>query len=141
VHFNLGQTGAWIILTILVVFQPYFGSGLKKAGSRAFGTVVGLCIAVVIGVFVPTGPILYVFGSRFGMIILLFLFQNRPYWMYAMALTPTVVLLNSANTTVGIVAAERLKGTFVGIALTLLVMLALLPIAKHLEVKSTPSPQ
>jgi hypothetical protein len=61
--------------------------------------------------------------------------------MYAMALTPTVVLFNSANTTVGIVAAERLKGTFVGIALTLLVMLALLPIAKHLEVKSMPSPQ
>jgi uncharacterized membrane protein YccC len=71
------------------------------------------------------------------MIILLFLFQNRPYWMYAMALTPTVVLFNSANTFVGIVAIERLKGTFVGIALTLLVMLALLPISKRLEVKPT----
>jgi hypothetical protein len=137
VHFNLGQTGAWIILTILVVFQPYFGAGFKKAGARAFGTVVGLCITVVIGVFFPSGPILYVIGSIFGMIILLFLFQNRPYWMYAMALTPTVVLFNSANTNVGIVAIERLKGTFVGIALTLLVMLALLPISKRLEVKPT----
>jgi uncharacterized membrane protein YccC len=137
VHFNLGQTGAWIILTILVVFQPYFGTGFKKAGARAFGTVVGLCITVVIGVFFPSGPILYVIGSIFGMIILLFLFQNRPYWMYAMALTPTVVLFNSANTNVGIVATERLKGTFVGIALTLLMMLALLPISKRLEVKPT----
>jgi uncharacterized membrane protein YccC len=57
--------------------------------------------------------------------------------MYAMALTPTVVLFNSANTFVGIVAIERLKGTFVGIALTLLMMLALLPISKRLEVKPT----
>jgi uncharacterized membrane protein YccC len=47
------------------------------------------------------------------------------------------VLFNSANTNVGIVAIERLKGTFVGIALTLLVMLALLPISKRLEVKPT----
>ena len=141
VQFNLGQTGGWIILTILVVFQPYFGAGFKKARSRALGTIAGLCITVVIGLVFPTGPILYVIGSIFAVIMFLFLLQNRPYWMYAMALTPTVVLLDSANTNVGIVATERLMGTFLGIAFTLLVMLALLPLVKRLEVKLTPSPQ
>ncbi len=137
VYFKLGQTGGWIILTILVVFQPYFGAGFKKGRARALGTVAGLCITVVIGFFFSTGVILYVIGSIFAIIMFLFLLQNRPYWMYAMVLTPTVVLLDSANSNVGVVAIERLKGTLIGIAFTLVVMLALLPIAKRLEVKPT----
>ena len=141
VHFDLGQTGGWIILTILVVFQPYFGAGFKKAGFRALGTVAGLCITMAIGVVFPTGPILYAIGSVFVIITFLFLLQNRPYWLYAMVLTPTVVLLDSANSTVGVVAVERLKGTFIGIGFTLLVMLALLPLVKHFESKPMPPPQ
>ncbi len=141
VSYNLGQTGGWIILTILVVFQPYFGAGLKKAGSRALGTIAGLCITIAIGAAFPTGPILYAFGSVFVIVMFLFLIQNRPYWLYAMVLTPTVVLMDSADSTVTVVALERLKGTLIGIAFTLLVMLALWPLVQHLETRPTaPSP-
>ena len=134
--FNLGQTGGWIILTILVVFQPYFGIGIKKAGSRALGTVIGFVIAVVVGLFFPTGNILYLFGAIFIVIAFLFILQGRPYWQYAVALTPAVVLMDSAQSKVNVIAMERLKGTFVGIAVTLLVMLALMPLNKYLEAKS-----
>ncbi len=139
-QYNLGQTGGWIILTVLVVFQPHLGSGFKKAASRALGTVAGFGISIVIGEFFPTGSILYVFGFVFIVIMFIFLLQNRAYWLYAMVLTPAVVLLTSANSTVGVIAIERLKATIIGIAFTLLVMLALLPIEKHFEAKSTKVP-
>ena len=135
VRFNLGQTGGWIILTILVVYQPHLGSGIKKAGSRALGTIAGFGITIVVGLFFPTGPILYVLGFIFIVITFLFILQNRPYWMYAMVLTPAVVLLDSANSAVGIVARERLVATIIGVACTLLVMLALVPVERYFEKK------
>lgn len=134
VSFQLGQTGGWIILTVLVVFQPYLGSGFTKARDRIVGTLVGLGITVAIGIFFPTGNILYVIAGVFIVVTFLFLLQNRPYWMYAMVLTPAVVLSDSAGSNVGVVAIERLKGTLLGIALTLLVMLALYPFVHRLEV-------
>jgi uncharacterized membrane protein YccC len=81
VHFNLGQTGGWIILTVLVVFQPNLGSGFKKAGSRAIGTVIGFGITIAVGAFFPTGSILYLLGLIFIVITFLFILQNRPYWL------------------------------------------------------------
>lgn len=141
VYFDLGQTGGWIILTVLVVFQPSLGAGFKKGASRALGTIAGFGITIVVGAFFPTGSILYLFGFVFIVITFLFILQGRPYWMYAMVLTPAVVLLDSANSKVGFVAMERLKGTFIGIAFTLLVMLALLPLDKHLEPKPIAAPQ
>lgn len=135
VHFDLGQTGGWIILTVLVVFQPNLGAGFKKGASRALGTIAGFVITIVVGTFFPTGPILYVIGSFFIIVTFLFILQNRPYWLYAMVLTPAVVLLDSADSKVGVVAMERLKGTFVGIAFTLLVMLALLPLYRYVDAR------
>ena len=136
VTYDLGQTGGWIILTILVVFQPHLANGIKKAASRAVGTVIGFGITIVIGVFYPTGPVLYAVGFVFFVIMFLFILQNRPYWLYAVVLTPGVVLTASANSTVGVIAIERLKATILGIVFTLLVMLALLPLEKHFESKA-----
>lgn len=141
VRLELGQTGGWIILTIVVVFQPYLGAGFTKAAHRALGTVAGFGITILIGVFFPTGPILYLFGAAFIIVAFLFLLQRRPYWLYAMVLTPAVVLLDSAGSDVGMLAVERLEATIVGIALTLLVMLALSPLAKRLEAKPAHAPQ
>ena len=141
VYYDLGQTGGWIILTVLVVFQPYLGWGFKKGGLRALGTLAGLGITVAVGLVFPTGPVLYVFGLLFFVVTFLFLLQKRPYWLYAMVVTPGVVLMNSATSTVDVVAVERLKGTALGIAFTVLVMLALLPLVKHLEAKPPALPQ
>ena len=138
VKYDLGQTGGWIILTILVVFQPHLGSGFKKAASRAVGTVIGFGITIAVGVVYPTGSILYAIGFAFLVIAFLLILQNRPYWLYAMVLTPGVVLMASANSTVGVMAMERLKATVLGIAFTLLVMLALLPLEKYFESKAKP---
>ena len=131
VEFDLGHGGGWIILTIVVVYQPTLGAGFKKAGARALGTLVGFLISIVVGLVVTSGPLLYVVGTVFMVAAMVVMIQGRPYWWFAAFLTPAIVLYESAGSTVSKVALERLEATLVGVAGTLLVMLILLPLAKH----------
>ena len=133
IDLDLGHGGAWIILTIVVVYQPYLGDGFKKAGSRAVGTVIGFIIAIVVGVFVTSAPILYLLGTVCLIVAIVVMLAGKPYWWFATFLTPAIVLYESAGTTVAKVAVERLEATFIGIAGTLVVMLILLPVAKYFQ--------
>lgn len=132
VYFDLGHAGGWIILTIVIVFQPSLGAGFKKAVQRAAGTVIGFLVAMLIGVLLPSGGLLYVIGTVFLLVAFVFMLQGRPYWLYAAVLTPAIVLLESAGSTVDLVAEQRLGATLIGVAGTMLVMLALAPFAKYL---------
>lgn len=134
VDLNLGHTGGWIILTILVVLQPSLGAGFTKAAHRAAGTIIGIIIAVVIGTLVTNQGLLYVVGTAFLLVAFTFMLQGRPYWLYATVLTPAIVLLESAGSTVRELSEERLGATLIGVAATVLVMLALAPFAKYLTV-------
>lgn len=139
VALDLGHTGGWIILTIVVVFQPSLGAGFTKAAQRAAGTVLGFLIAILVGLLVNSGPLLYLVGTAFLMAAFMCMLQGRPYWIYAAALTPAIVLLESAGSTVDKVAEERLAATLFGIAGTLIVMLALAPFSGRLFGKSSTS--
>lgn len=131
VALDLGHPGGWIILTIVVVFQPSLGAGFTKALHRAAGTVLGFLIALVLGLLVPSGPLLYVVGTAFLMAAFMLLLQGRAYWMFAAAITPAIVLLESEGSTVHQVAEERLWATLIGVAITLIVILALAPFSKR----------
>ena len=132
VALDLGHTGGWIILTIVVVFQPSLGAGFTKAAHRAAGTVLGFLIAILVGLLVPSGPLLSLIGTVFLMVAFLLMLQGRPYWLYATVLTPAIVLLESSGSTVDTVAKERLGATLIGVAVTLIVMLALVPFSTRL---------
>jgi uncharacterized membrane protein YccC len=132
VDLELGHTGGWIILTIVVVFQPSLGDGFRKAVNRAAGTILGFVIAVLVGSFVTNVGLLYLVGAIFLMVAFILMMQGRPYWLYAAALTPAIVLLESSGSTVNEVADQRLGATLIGVTVTLLVMLALIPLTKHL---------
>jgi hypothetical protein len=136
VYFDLGQGGAWIILTILVVFQPYLGTSFRKAGQRIAGTALGFVLAMLIGLFIQTGPQLYVLGVILFMVAGSVMMLGKPYWMFVVFLTPAVVLVTSAGSTVEKTAFLRLEATSVGVVIIMLVMLALTPIAKHLQSKA-----
>lgn len=135
VDLDLGHTGGWIILTIVVVFQPSLGAGFRKAAHRAAGTILGFVIALLVGAVVPSGGPLYVVGTVFLMAAFILMLQGRPYWLYATVLTPAIVLLESAGSTVDAVAEERLGATLIGVVLTVLVMLALAPFARYLTTR------
>lgn len=136
VHFDLGHGGGWIILTILVVFQPYMNSSFSKAGGRALGTLAGFAIAIAVGAVVTNGPLLYLIGTIFLIASMVFMLGGKPYWLFAAFLTPAIVLYESAGSTVTKVAVERLEATIAGIALTLVVLALLYPLAKRGQRKS-----
>jgi len=135
IRFGLGHGGSWIILTILVVFQPYLGTGFKKAGQRIVGTVAGFALALVIGIFVTGGPWLYVIGLVFFILAGSLMMLGKPYWTFVVFLTPAVVLVTSGGSTVDKTAVIRLEATSVGVLIVLAVMLALTPAAKYLQQK------
>lgn len=132
VALNLGHTGGWIILTILVVFQPSSSEGFRKAAERAAGTVLGFAIAIVVGAVVPSGGFLYLVGFLFLMCAFLLMLQGSPYWLYATVLTPAIVLLESAGSSVDAVAEQRLGATLIGVFATVLVLLVIAPFATRL---------
>lgn len=136
VDLNLGHGGGWIILTIVVVYQPYLGDSFKKAGARAVGTVLGFVIAIIAGTVVTNEPMLYLIGTICMVVSLVVLMAAKPYWLFATFLTPAIVLYESAGSTVTKVALERLDATLVGVAVTLVVMLILLPITRHFQRRS-----
>lgn len=133
IDLKLGHGGGWIILTIVVVYQPYIGDGFKKAGGRAIGTLIGFVIAICIGEFVTSGPILYLLGTVFLVVAITFMLGGKPYWWFAAFLTPAIVLYESAGSTVTKVAVERLGATLIGVTGTIVVMLILLPLAKYFQ--------
>lgn len=140
VDFELGHTGGWIILTIVVIFQPSLGDGFRKAVHRAAGTVLGFVIAILCGAVLPGGALLYLVGTVFLMASFVLMLQGRPYWLYATVLTPAIVLLESAGSTVDKVAEERLGATLIGVVGTIVVMLVLLavtPLAKPLSTRGS----
>jgi len=136
IHFDLGHGGSWIILTILVVFQPYLGTGFKKAGQRIVGTVAGFALALVIGLVVTGGPWLYVIGIVLFILAGSLMMLGKPYWTFVVFLTPAVVLVTSVGSTVDKTAVIRLEATSVGVLIVLAAMLALTPVARHLQQKS-----
>lgn len=136
VHFELGHGGGWIILTILVVFQPYLQSSFTKAVARVLGTLVGFVIAIVVGALVASGPLLYLIGTIFLIAAMVFMLDGKPYWLFAAFLTPAIVLYESAGSTVEKIATERLEATLVGVAGALVVILILYPLAKRSQRKS-----
>lgn len=139
VDLRLGHAGGWVILTIVVVFQPSLGAGFTKALSRAAGTILGISIALVAGVLVSGIWLAYLVGTLFLIASFLFMLQGRPYWLFVALLTPGIVLFDSAGSTVQAVAQERLGATLVGVVATVLVMLALAPLGKYLTASSTVS--
>ncbi len=99
-------------------------------------TLGGFVLALLIGEFVSSGPVLYVVGFLLFMVAGIMLMLAKPYWTFVIFLTPAVILVTSAGSTVDQNAVIRLEATAAGVFITLLVMLALTPLAKHLQRKS-----
>ena len=131
VEMQYGHPGAWIILTVFVVVQPYLQDGWTKAIQRAAGTVVGFIIAVVIGAIITAPPLLYVVGTVCLLAAVGAYAQGRAYWVYAAPLTIAIVLLEGAATSVQETAGERLVATLIGVVISVCAMALLQPIYRR----------
>ena len=128
VDLNLGHAGAWMILTILVIFKPFIQDGIQKAASRTLGTIGGFVIAIVVAQFSSSEIVYYVVGAAAMITALAVVLLGHPYWQYAIALTTAIVMIEGATDLVR-TAETRLAATLIGVAVSMIVMLVLRPYA------------
>jgi uncharacterized membrane protein YccC len=127
------QRSYWVILTVVVVLKPDFGSVFARGLQRGIGTVVGAVVGAVLLATVPYGPLLLI-----PMAVLAFLMPygfSLNYGLLATFLTPLVVLLIDLPTRAGWQLAQiRLIDTLVGCVIVLLLGYLPWPSSWHVDV-------
>lgn len=127
------QRSYWVMLTVVVVLKPDFGSVFARALQRGIGTAVGAVIGAAILVLVPYGPLLLVVLA--GLAVLVPYTITRNWGMFATALTPLVLVIIDLPTRAGWQLAEaRALDTLLGCALVLLLGYAPWPASWHADV-------
>jgi len=122
-QFALNHLGAWLMLTVVIIVQPSLQATWAKGLQRGGGTLLGFFIAVGVAGSIPLPGIFFAIGNVFIAIALLQKVRNRPYWLYAMFLTPGIVLLDGTNASILATADDRLLATFVGAMICLVVLM------------------
>jgi uncharacterized membrane protein YccC len=83
--------GYWIPMTVVLVLKPNFGGTLQRSVQRITGTIFGALLAVLILLFFKDSvlllPILAVLSFA------TFTLRNRNYGLFALALTPMVMVM------------------------------------------------
>lgn len=127
------QRSYWVMLTVVVVLKPDFGSVFARAMQRAAGTVVGAVIGAGLLAVVPYGPLLLI-----PIAVLAFLLPygfSRNFGLFATLLTPLVLILIDLPSNAGWQLAQvRLIDTLLGCAIVLVLGYALWPSSWHAHV-------
>jgi Fusaric acid resistance protein-like len=127
---NLGQGGAWLLMTVFLVFKPLTPTPWVRSLNRAFGTLLGVgIVAVYLATLPPTSPPIALLVPSTLLLVaaaLTLLAQRWPYWCFVALLTPSIVLLlacMSASTKVVSVARYldvlRVEYSLLGIVIAL----------------------
>ena len=128
---QLSHGGAWMMMTILIVVQPYLKDTWSKTWQRAAGTVLGFAIAFAIASVVSTTVLLVIVGFAFVFAsIWSRMSPKMPYWVYVTMLTPAIVLLEGSSTSVVDTDVRRLTFTLIGIAVSMVTMAILVPVLR-----------
>ncbi len=130
-----GHTGGWLMMTPLIVIQPYVQDGWRKSLNRVVGTVGGFLIAYVAADLLGSSAAVTVLGVIFGVLAVTAMIQKWNYAIYALFLTPAIVILESIGRPVQTTADNRLVATVVGAALALIAMSLATPIYQREAVK------
>jgi uncharacterized membrane protein YccC len=122
----------WVILTVVIVLKPDFGSVFVRAVQRGIGTVLGAVLGAAILALVPYGPWLLL---PFAILAALLPYgRSRNYGLLSVFLTPLVVLLIDLLAPAGwYLALDRLVDTLLGCAIVLLVGYAPWPSSWHAD--------
>jgi uncharacterized membrane protein YccC len=114
------QRSYWVVLTVVIVLKPDFGSVFTRAVQRGIGTVIGAVLGAAILAVVPYGPWLLL---PFGVFAALLPYgKSRNFGLMSAFLTPLVVLFIDLLAAGGWrLAADRLLDTLLGCAIVLLV--------------------
>lgn len=127
VTLDWGHTGGWLIMTPFIVISPYVQDGWHKAINRAIGTVGGFAIASALAFIFGSGPALSATGVAFAALAAVALVKQWHYAIYALFLTPAIVILESIGRPIEQTADNRLLATVLGVGIALAVMAVAVP--------------
>lgn len=130
VSVSWGHAGAWFILTVVIVFQPYLSDAFSRTWQRAAGTILGVAITYAVHLLIPWSWLTLVIGEVL-MLVAMFVMLNPkyPYWLYTTLFTPAILLL--LTTTAGNfeqTTFARLIATLAGACLALIAVALLAPL-------------
>ena len=83
--------GYWIPMTVVLVLKPNFGGTLQRSVQRTTGTVCGALLAAGLLFFLKDSILL--FPILAGLSFATFTLRNRNYGLFALALTPMVMVM------------------------------------------------
>ncbi len=86
-----GGTGAWLIMTILIVLQPDWNDLRMRTVHRTIGTLLGVAVAAALVLVVP--PDLHALVGVPLILVAVAYRESGVYWRYTTILTPGVVML------------------------------------------------
>lgn len=132
-----GHAGGWLIMTPLIVLQPYLHDALAKSIRRALGTTVGFAIAFSLAIFVPERWAIYAIALGFAIAAIVAMERRWDYSIYAVFLTVTIVLWEGSSTSITHTDLARLVATLAGIGLALCIMVAALPFYRRANRRTT----
>jgi uncharacterized membrane protein YccC len=134
---GIGHTGAWILLTLLMVAQPAMGQTFRKSLERALGTALGFVMVLAVALLVTDATALLVLGMVFlTLAVYVKLDPRSEYWQFTLFLTTGIVLAEGSGASVLSTDVDRLWASFTGI----LIALVLLAIFRLLGVHDKESP-
>ena len=127
-----GQAGAWFILTLVIVFQPYLKDSWQRTWQRAAGTLLGLGAAYLLHLLIPWNGVLTVLGMVLMVVAMNVLMRKTiPYWVYTTILTPAIMLLVTTPSTFEKLEVARLVATLWGAGLAVIAEAILLPMYRR----------
>lgn len=112
-----GYRWEWVTLTIYVLADPSGKLDRVKFASRVLGTLGGFVLALILFASAPSEAIILLVALGSLWLALTLRAGGKPYWIYVVFLTPSVILLDSFGYSQASVADQRLLFTVVGAVL------------------------
>lgn len=126
-----GHTGGWLIMTPFIVIQPAMRDGMVKSVNRAIGTIAGFAIAYLAAEILGSGTALTATGYACAVLAVIAMVKHWNYALYAMVLTPAIVILESIGRSAQETGEYRLVATLLGVGIALATMAVAMPIYRY----------
>lgn len=130
-------SGLWLIITPLLVLQPFVRDSWRVALHRSLGTLAGVLLVHLIAVTLPRSVPHDLLAIAAGVITVLIAVKHGHRALMLTALTVTIVLFDSSRADLMLMADKRVVASALGIGIAL----SLMAIAHPIERRLAPSTQ
>ena len=124
-------SGLWLILTPFLVMQPFVTDSWSVALHRSLGTLAGVLLVIALAFTLPHSVPLQVPAIAAAVITVVIAAKKGHRAVMLTAFTATIVLFNSSNATLLLMADKRVLASALGIAIALGLMALAHPIEQR----------